>query len=53
MPTPEVCRKHALFAELIPFFLFELDHASYSRIQERPVGNWDVWLIVLKVQADR
>ena len=22
----------ALFAELIPFFLFELDHAAYSRL---------------------
>lgn len=43
----------ALFAELIPFFLFELDHASYSRIQERPVGNWDVWLNVLNVEADQ
>lgn len=43
----------ALFAELIPFFLFELDHASYSRLQERPVGNWDVWLNVLNVEADQ
>ncbi|WP_425466266.1 hypothetical protein [Ostreiculturibacter nitratireducens] len=43
----------ALFSELIPFFLFDLDHASYSRTQERPVGNWNVWLNVLNVEADQ
>lgn len=43
----------ALFTEPIPFFLFELDHALYSRTQQHPVGNWDVWLNVLNVEADQ
>lgn len=43
----------ALFAELIPFFLFEIKHSSYSRLQDLPAGNWDVWLNVLNVEADR
>jgi hypothetical protein len=42
-----------LFAELIPFFLFELDHTSYARFEDRPIGNWDVWLNVLNVEADQ
>jgi len=41
-----------LFAELIPFFLFRMDHSSYSRLAETPVGNWDTWLNVINVEAD-
>ena len=41
-----------LFAELIPFFLFKIDHASYSRFDEAPFGKWDVWLNVINVEAD-
>src|SRR6056297_978274 len=40
-----------LFAELIPFFLFRIDHSSYSRLAEKPVGNWDTWLNVINVEA--
>ena len=29
-----------LFAELIPFFVFKIDHASYARFEERPFGKW-------------
>lgn len=42
-----------LFAELIPFFILNVDHASYARFEERPFGTWDVWLNVINVEADR
>lgn len=41
-----------LFAELIPYFVLQVDHASYSRFDERPFGKWDVWLNVITVEAD-
>lgn len=41
-----------LFAELIPFFVLEIDHASYVRLNERPFGKWDVWMNVINVEAD-
>jgi hypothetical protein len=42
----------ALFAEVIPFFVLGVDHASYSRFDERPFGKWDVWMNVINVEAD-
>jgi len=42
----------ALFAEVIPFFVFEIDHAAYSRFSDAPLGNWDVWLNVLNVEVE-
>jgi len=41
-----------LFAELIPFYLLQIDHASYARFDERPFGKWDVWMNVINVEAD-
>jgi len=41
-----------LFAELIPFFVLKIDHASYARFEERPFGKWDVWMNVINVEAD-
>lgn len=41
-----------LFAELIPFFVLKIDHASYARFEERPFGKWDVWLNIINVEAD-
>lgn len=41
-----------LFAEIIPFFVFQIDHASYARFEERPFGKWDVWMNVINVEAD-
>ena len=41
-----------LFAELIPYFVLQIDHASYARFDERPVGKWDVWMNVINVDAD-
>jgi hypothetical protein len=42
----------ALFTAVIPFFLFEIDHAAYSRFKDGPVGNWDVWLNVLNIEVE-
>ena len=41
-----------LFAELIPFYIFNIDHSSYSAFADRPLGNWDTWLNVINVEAD-
>ena len=41
-----------LFAEIIPFFVLQIDHASYARFEERPCGKWDVWMNVINVEAD-
>ena len=41
-----------LFAELIPFYVLQIDHASYARFEERPFGKWDVWMNVINVEAD-
>ncbi|WP_082135193.1 hypothetical protein [Puniceibacterium sp. IMCC21224] len=41
-----------LFAELIPYFVFQVGHASYARLDDRPFGKWDVWLNVINVEAD-
>jgi hypothetical protein len=42
-----------LLSELIPFFVLEIDHASYARFDEKPIGTWDVWLNVINVEADQ
>jgi hypothetical protein len=41
-----------LFVELIPYFVLQVDHASYARLDDRPLGKWDVWLNVINVEAD-
>lgn len=41
-----------LLAEMIPFFLLNIDHSSYSRFEETPVGKWEIWLNVINVEAD-
>ena len=41
-----------LFAELIPYFVTQIDHASYSRFEAQPFGKWDVWMNVINVEAD-
>ena len=41
-----------LFAELVPFFILQIDHASYARFEDRPFGKWDVWINVINVEAN-
>ena len=42
----------ALFQDLIPFYVLDVDHASYGRLDDRPFGKWDVWLNVINVEAE-
>ena len=42
----------ALFQMIIPAYLLEVDHLAFSRIGERPLGNWGIWLNVLNDMAD-
>lgn len=42
----------ALFHEMIPFYILNVDHASYGRFQDRPFGTWDVWFNVLNVETE-
>ena len=44
---------NALFHELIPYYILNVDHASYGRFGGQPFGNWDVWLNVINVEVDR
>ena len=42
-----------IFGEVVPFFLFRVDHASASRFHDEPLpGNWDIFLNVLNVEAE-
>lgn len=41
-----------LFLELIPFYVFQLDHAGHAGFEQRLMGNWDVWMNVLNAEAD-
>ena len=40
-----------LFSELVSFFILRIEHASYSRFEEAPFGNWDVWLNIISIEA--
>ncbi|SFP14795.1 hypothetical protein SAMN04488056_12425 [Cohaesibacter marisflavi] len=42
-----------LFAELIPYFVLQMDHSSYARFENRPFGKWEVWMNVINVEADQ
>ena len=42
-----------IFGTVVPFFLFRINHASMSRFDDAPIlGNWDVFLNVLNVEAE-
>ena len=41
-----------LFGIITPFYLFEVDHLRFSRRETRPLGNWDIFLNVLNVEAE-
>lgn len=38
---------------IVPYYLFQIDHGSYGRFDERPFGTWDVWLNVMNVEIDQ
>lgn len=41
-----------LFGFITPFYLFEVDHLRFSRRETRPLGNWDIFLNVLNIEAE-
>lgn len=41
-----------LLHELIPFYILNVDHTSYGRIEDRPFGGWEVWLNVINVEVE-
>lgn len=41
-----------LLSELVPNYLFRLDHGAHLRAQDQILGNWDVFLNVINVEAD-
>ena len=41
-----------LLNALVPFYVMNMDHSSYSRSGDQAVGNWDVWFNVLNVEAE-
>ena len=42
-----------LFAAVVPTFLFRVDHAGFSRVNDEPLlGNWDIFLNVLNLEAE-
>jgi len=47
-----VNQRGRLFGIITPVFLFNLDHSFNSRRDEKPVGNWDVFLNVLNLEAE-
>jgi hypothetical protein len=42
-----------IFGIVTPFYLFEVNHARFSRFDGEPIlGNWDVFLNVLNVETE-
>jgi hypothetical protein len=48
-----VARPGRLFAELLPHYLFRLDHGASMRSRSGFPGSWDVFLNVINVEAER
>ena len=42
----------SLFGMVTPSYLFEVDHLRFGRVRERILGNWDIFLNVLNVEAE-
>lgn len=41
-----------LLMELVPYYMMNMDHSSYSRSGDQAVENWDVWLKLLNVETE-
>lgn len=42
-----------IFGIVTPFYLFEVNHARFSRFDDEPIlGNWDVFMNVLNVETE-
>lgn len=42
-----------LFNEIAPFYLFQVDHAAWSRLSESRLDDWSLYLNLLHVEAER
>lgn len=42
-----------LFNEIAPFYLFQVDHAAWSRLSESRLDDWSLYLNLLHVEAAR
>ena len=42
----------ALFQELIQFYVLDVDHTTYGRLDDRAFGKWVVWLNVINVEVE-
>ena len=46
-------RPGQIFATVVPFYLFRVDHARFSRFDDESIlGNWDIFLNVLNVETE-
>lgn len=43
----------AIFQAIMPAYLYEINHMAFSRLDEMPLGNWDIWLNVLNAAAEQ
>ena len=41
-----------LYKLIIPSYLCDVDHMGFSRMNEAPLGHWDIWINVLHRAAD-
>jgi hypothetical protein len=41
-----------IFSQLTPHFLFGFDHGAHLRAEDQVLGNWDIFLNVINVEAD-
>lgn len=41
-----------LLSELIPSYLFRMDHGAHLRAEDQILGNWDIFLNVINVEAN-
>jgi len=41
-----------VFGIVTPFFLFEMNHSTYARTRDKPLGNWDIFLNVLNLETE-
>lgn len=46
-------RPGRLLSELVPNYLFRLDHAAHLRFEGQLLGGWDIFLNVINVEADQ
>jgi hypothetical protein len=41
-----------IFGTVTPFFLFEINHSTYARVQDQLLGNWEIFLNILNMEAE-